>query len=297
MASRWTRTAASPWARAALVLLLVVGVCAAVAAATDRVSSGRGSAPLFSVRGTRGTRRVVTGGAARFRLTIVRNRPPEPKAGGEQAAAVGQPDVDRPFAGPVRLSVGRLPAGITARFRRDPVRGTGTELVLVVAARTRPGNDRIVVRGHADGETAAASLRLVLSSPMRRPTRGSFSITDGRLGGTLAPGVSLPVDLKLFNPHAFALRILSLSVRVRSVSAANASRRDPCTTRDFFSSAFTGHYGFRLGSRRKISLGGLGFSTQQWPHVGMVERSVNQDGCKQATVTLVYAGTATTAGS
>jgi hypothetical protein len=248
MASRWTRTAASPWARAALVLLLVVGVCAAVAAATERVSSGRGSAPLFSVRGTPGTRRVVTGGAARFRLTIVRNRPPEPKAGGEQAAAVGQPDVDPPFAGPVRLSVGRLPAGITARFRRDP-------------------------------------------------TRGSFSITDGRLGGTLAPGVSLPVDLKLFNPHAFALRILSLSVRVRSVSAANASRRDPCTTRDFFSSAFTGHYGFRLGSRRKISLGGLGFSTQQWPHVGMVERSVNQDGCKQATVTLVYAGTATTAGS
>lgn len=176
-------------------------------------------------------------------------------------------------------------------IRTAASRGSGSELVLAVAGRTRQGNDKIVVRGRAAGETAAASLRLVVSSP----TRHSFPITDSRLRGTLAPGVSLPVDLRLSNPYPFALRIVRLSVRVRSVSAPNASRGHPCTTRDFVSSAFSGHCGFRLASHRRTSLGGLGFSTQQWPHVGMIHRPVNQDGCKQAMVTLGYSGTATTA--
>jgi hypothetical protein len=63
------------------------------------------------------------------------------------------------------------------------------------------------------------------------------------------------------------------------------------------SSAFSGRYGFRLASHRKVSLGGLGFSTRRWPHIGMIDRSVNQDGCKQAIVTLGYSGTGTRASS
>jgi hypothetical protein len=135
-------------------------------------------------------------------------------------------------------------------------------------------------------------MQLVVSIPRRR----SFPISDRHISGTLAPGVSLPVDLRLFNPYPFALRIVGLSVRVRRVSAPNASGDYPCTTRDFVSSAFSGRYGFRLLSHRNVSLARLGFPARRWPHVGMIDRSVNQDGCKQAIVTLGYSGTGTTVG-
>jgi hypothetical protein len=290
MASRWIRTAGRRTAWAALVVL---GVCVAVATAAHMARSDRRGAPLFSVHAVPGTQRVAIGGTARFKLTIQRNRPPEPEAGGEEAEEVEQPGADLPFGAPVRLSVARLPRGVTARFSRNPVRGSGSELVLAVASRTRLGTDRIVVRGTAARATVALSVRLVVSSPTRR----SLAISDKHIGGTLAPGISLPVDLRLSNPYPFALRIVRLSVRVRSVSAPNASRGHPCTTRDYLSTAFSGHYGFRLASHRKVSLGGLGFSTQQWPHVAMINRSINQDGCKQAIVTLGYSGTGTTLSS
>ncbi len=290
MASRWIRTAAS---RMALAALVVLGVCIAAATAAYTAPSDRGGAPPFSVHAGPGTRRVAIGGTARFKLTIERSRPPEPEGGGEQAEDVEQPGADRRFGGPVRLTVTRVPRGIVARFSRNPVRGSGSDLVLAVGWRTRLGNDKIVVRGRAAGETAEFSLRLVVS----RPTRRSFPITDSRLRGTLAPGVSLPVDLRLSDPYGFALRVLSLSVRVRSVGAPNASHAHPCTTHDFVSSAFLGHYGFRLASHRTVSLGGLGFSARRWPHVAMIDRPVNQDGCKQAIVALGYSGAATAARS
>jgi hypothetical protein len=271
MASRRITTAARPAIRAGLVVL---AVCIAGATAAYTARSDRSSAPLFSVHARPGTRRVAIGGATRFTLTIERSRPPN-------------------FRGPVRLSVARLPRGITARFSRNPVGGSGSELVLAVASRARPRNDRIVVRGRAAGETAAVSLRLVVSRPARR----SFPISDRSINGTLAPGVSLPIDLRLSNPYPFALRIVRLSVRVRRISAPNASRGDPCTTRDFASSAFSVHDGFRLASHKTVSLGGLGFSARQWPQIEMIDRSVNQDGCKQAIVTLGYSGTGTRASS
>ena len=38
------------------------------------------------------------------------------------------------------------------------------------------------------------------------------------------------------------------------------------------------------------SLSGLSVSSAQWPHVGMLNTSVNQDGCKGASVILDFSG-------
>ena len=64
------------------------------------------------------------------------------------------------------------------------------------------------------------------------------------------------------------------------------------TPRDSPIQQFAGAYPFKLAASRTRSLTDLGFPQSQWPQVGMVNRPVNQDGCKGATVTLKYTGTA-----
>jgi hypothetical protein len=41
-----------------------------------------------------------------------------------------------------------------------------------------------------------------------------------------------------------------------------------------------------------LTLSELGFTEGQMPQVGMLNRSVNQDGCKGSTLTFAYSGSA-----
>ncbi len=131
--------------------------------------------------------------------------------------------------------------------------------------------------------------------PIRIPgTSLPYSI-DGSIATLLYPGGSpSPIDLSFTNPNpggsgAAGVRVGRLTVKVSAVSAPAATALRPCTVSDFAVTQFSGTYPFEIPEGRS-TLQSLGFAEDTWPTVRLVNRRVNQDGCKGATITLAYGG-------
>jgi hypothetical protein len=117
----------------------------------------------------------------------------------------------------------------------------------------------------------------------------------GNATESISPGVMAPLDLRLTNPHEVPMSVAELSVTLKSVSAPNADNAHPCSIGDFtVAQAYRG-VTITVAGRATSTLSGLGLARSMWPTVGMLERSVNQDGCKGASLTLAYAATGTLA--
>jgi hypothetical protein len=109
----------------------------------------------------------------------------------------------------------------------------------------------------------------------------------------ISPGASAPLDLKLTNSHESPLSVTDLAVRVQKVSAPNADDAHPCAIADFTVGQASRSIKISVAAGATSTLSSLGFPRATWPHVGMLERSVNQDGCKGASLTLAYTASGT----
>jgi hypothetical protein len=123
----------------------------------------------------------------------------------------------------------------------------------------------------------------------------NFTIS-GDLPGSLEPGLSQPLDLALTNPGPSEISISHLLVSIESIHARQADEAHPCTLEDFSVAQFSGAYGFKLGAAETSRLSELGFPEKRLPRVTMLDRPVNQDGCKRASLTFSYSGTSTGSG-
>jgi hypothetical protein len=121
-------------------------------------------------------------------------------------------------------------------------------------------------------------------------TPANFTIS-GTVSGQLYPGApAKPLNLTLSNPNSSSLTVTSLAVSPQSVSAPAATSVHPCTVSDFGGTAYSGS-GFTLPPGTN-TLQQLGVPQAQWPTVSMPDTHLNQDGCKGATVTFSYQGSA-----
>jgi hypothetical protein len=123
---------------------------------------------------------------------------------------------------------------------------------------------------------------------------GSFTI-EGNATEPISPGVGAPLDLKLTNPHDVPMSVTDLRVRVQKVSAPNADDAHPCAVGDFTVGQASSSIKITVAARATSTLSSLGLPRATWPQVGILERSVNQDGCKGASLTLGYAASGTLA--
>lgn len=153
-----------------------------------------------------------------------------------------------------------------------------------VANDAKPASARLVVTGRSRVGGRGIRRYTVVVLEVRRPV--PFRI-GGDLGPRLYPGASVPLDLTLTNPHAFAIRITQLTVTVE----AGTTRAGCRGSENFTVSQYAGPYPVSLapGSTR---LGGLVPDRALWPRVGMLDLPHNQDGCKDAGLTLRYEGKA-----
>lgn len=120
----------------------------------------------------------------------------------------------------------------------------------------------------------------------------SFTI-DGDAAHAISPGIRAPLDLEFTNPQHLAMSVTALRVTVREVSAPNADVAHPCTVGDFSVDQASSRLVFSLASRSSSKLSSLGISPAKRPQVGMLNRSVNQDGCKGASLRLRYTAAGT----
>ena len=110
---------------------------------------------------------------------------------------------------------------------------------------------------------------------------------SGVAAAPLAPGLAVPLDLELENPHRFAIRVTNLSVGLDDSTSEPA-----CSGSSNYTVAqYSGSYPLRLapGKQRLSELTG---SARLYPRVGMRDLPVRQDECKGARLSLLYHGTA-----
>lgn len=150
------------------------------------------------------------------------------------------------------------------------VLGAIAALGLPLGDRTLPGAG---TGGHADVRLRASPFRI-----------------GGDAVEPLSPGRSAPVDVTITNPRNTPLTVTRLRVRVRAVTAPRADAAHPCSRRDFGTRQVPKGFTVTVPARGSRSLSDLDVPRTSWPKVRMVNRPVNQDGCKGARLTLRYVG-------
>lgn len=228
----------------------------------------------FALVGRPVAERVVAGGRARYRISIVRRHFHSKVL---LAATASNP----------RLSVHL--ATTRAKVGRSRVKVLGNHAVLTVKTRAAApaGRYTIRVRGTAGRFKAHLSLKLTI----RSAAPASFSVR-GRFG-ELWPGSSQPVNVAMTNPNPRPISITSLAVKLHAIDAPRATSTLPCSAADFSITQLAGPYPLRVPAHATRQLPGLGVAQAAQPRITMLNRPVNQDGCQGATITLSYTGTAT----
>lgn len=188
-------------------------------------------------------------------------------------------------AAAVQLRSGETTDGIRTRVEEasEPLYWRVT---VSTSADTPVGVRRVALVGRRAGDVA----RLTLTVTVMNYRSNRFSIV-GSVTAPLAPGQRTPIAMMLGNMHADDLRIDRLRARVTSVTAPQATRAHPCGLRDFRARGLRSARRSVVPQQSRRSLGELGYAVSEWPSVELVDRPVNQDGCKGATVTLAYRGT------
>jgi hypothetical protein len=111
---------------------------------------------------------------------------------------------------------------------------------------------------------------------------------EGSAAQSIAPGVTVPIDLEFTNPNDVSISVTDLVVTVDEVSAPRADRVHACVREDFTVDQVSPDFEITLAAGATSTLSGLGVAPEDWPRVGMLDRSVNQDGCKGASLTLGF---------
>lgn len=137
-----------------------------------------------------------------------------------------------------------------------------------------------------------AATALLIGSPREQaaPTVTTFAI-GGDATEELSPGVTVSLDLELTNPHGRPLEVSDLRVRLMRVEGPNSSAGRPCTERDYSLGQAPSDLRLTVAPNSTISLSRLGVEPASRPHVGMLDLTVNQDGCQGATLTFRYTAT------
>lgn len=256
------------------------------------------------------TVRLKAGATVRVRIAIDGRR--WPRTGGTRAKASA---AALPRRAKVRLTIARpLPRGVTVSFkpritatrratltiRSGATTPSGTYALRILATRVRPRGApvlrasarlRAVVPAVAStaptGEATPATTTPATTTPSTSTTTGPRLLVGGDLRISLGPGVTRGVDVKLGNPFDLALDVTSIDLAIDGINAPNATPDLPCDRRDFQVAPMTGEP-IRLVAQHVTSLSEIGIPGNLWPSITMLDRPVNQDGCKGAALTFHY---------
>ena len=112
-----------------------------------------------------------------------------------------------------------------------------------------------------------------------------------RITGTtrraVSPGISSKVNLRFVNMSHRTVTLHHVRVRIVGIVAPHADAAHPCVRADFRIRQMPSRV-LRVPSRQPIGLFDLGVLRRDWPRLTMLNRPVNQDGCKGASLKLGY---------
>jgi hypothetical protein len=252
--------------------LLVFGLYGAVALAhaiPGPHPAIRREPPPFTVLATPRSRTVGAGAATHYWITVRRGR----------------------YRGKIRFIAGGPGLGLLPNRAANQItlKTRGQRVLLTVKTNSLDPAGLYLVRVETVGGKYRPYLTVGLMIRGPRPA----SVTIAGRSGPLWPGTAQSVDLALTNPNPRAISVRRLVVKIGQVRAPQATPTLPCSAADFSVSQFAGRYPLRVAAHRTDHLSTLGVPAAKGPQLVMLDRPVNQDGCQGATVTLSFAGTAT----
>ena len=196
-----------------------------------------------------------------------------------------------------RLKLWKAPRGVQLHLSRKRTRRRATLTVRTAATihtgrytlrisawpRRRPGVRRKL-------KVLRAKLTLVIAVPAAVVPQGDVVppgklFAAGDVAESLAPGVSRPVNLVLTNAFGTAVDVTGLTVTVTGVTPVAGGT---CSEADFSTTPAALPTPLRLEAESSRTLLALGLPRSAWPAVSMIDRPVNQDGCKGASVALRF---------
>lgn len=142
------------------------------------------------------------------------------------------------------------------------------------------------------GALALGACALVMGSAGGAAAADAFTIS-GDLDTTLYPGGSGAVDLALTNITAGELTVGEITV---SIAGITTQPQRQCLVEDFVLTQLDPTLQFTLPPNATRTLTQLGVPAAGLPRVAMTNTPVNQDGCKNSTVNLAFAGRAAEVG-
>jgi hypothetical protein len=262
-----------------ITVQVTAGATTATGSSTFSVNAN-GANQKHSATGT-----LVVNAAARFSLGISPTSVTV-EAGGTATLAVS---IARSggFTGAVTLSAPDLPKNVTATFSPAVPTGDTSTMTISAASNASVATSSFTVTGTATGQsTQYAGGQLTVAGATKR----AFTV-NGSLTGVLSPGAMSPIDLAIDNSaNNQDLAVDNLTVSLTSVTPA-ADAIGTCTTADFTVVPYRGAYPLTVPAGATRHLSDLNVGVEQQPALHMLDTSLNQDGCKNARVSLSYTGT------
>ena len=273
-----TRTPKSAGRKIALTLL---GVLATLALGAITLAFAASPKPDYSLSASPATQTITAGGSATYAVSVNRVNG---------------------FSGSVSLSVSGLPGGASASWKLSggpssantitvPSGSSGATLTIQTANATTAGTFAPKITGVSGSLSRSTTVGLVVQAP----TAGNA--TFGLLAPAVAPsglypGGSRNLDVRLRNPNNFVLKVTEIKV---AVDDATTGGDGACSgTANYATRPYSGSSAILVPADGQWhALSSLGVSGRYMPKVEMLDRPVNQDGCKNATITLRYSGSAT----
>ncbi|MFF2318804.1 hypothetical protein ACFVTE_21370 [Arthrobacter sp. NPDC058097] len=250
--------------------LLTVVILMLVSASSLLAGNGNGGTKSITLASSPNTRTVQPGESASYNITVK------------------SPDG---YTGSVSLSVAGLPGNTSSAFSPATVTltsgTTAANLTVTTTAATPEGTYNLSLKGTGGTiQSAVVGVELTVAAGKR-----AFTISGSPVM-PLAPGSSSPIDLQLNNPNNGTLAVTNLTVSIAGIARTTQAitKNLPCTTADYELTQFSGSYPFTAVSGTS-SLSGNGILQAKWPRIKMLNTSINQDGCKGATILFAYSGT------
>jgi hypothetical protein len=121
----------------------------------------------------------------------------------------------------------------------------------------------------------------------------SSFVIGGSATQPISPGLKVPLDLRFQNAHETRMSVKDIEVTVQKVTAPNATEQLPCEADDFTVDPIGQGLDITVAPRTTSSLSTLDLPSPQWPQVGLLNTSTNQDGCKGAQLALAFTASGT----
>jgi hypothetical protein len=194
------------------------------------------------------------------------------------------------FSGAVSLSVSGLPKSATASWSPSatiPAASSSATLQVQTAGDSKEGNYTLTITGTGTIGSSSASRSATVTLVVQK---NQDFLISGNLGPQLLPGKKSPLDLSITNPNNFAIQITNLAVAVEE-----ATSKPGCSgTQNFkITQVPAARYPITLPQGQAKTLSQLGVADADKPKVEMLDRALNQDACKGASIHLHYSGSAT----